>query len=161
MGYSTRRQESDLYLPGVKKIVGDYFNFPADQIRTSTFFEDVRKATDLVTPDQKKIAVRVRGAKYRGPYYGQFTVRTSSGADGLTELAKLQSGKADYIFYAFTADDGETLTEWWLMGVNCLTFRYPIGDRTNGYDSCFRAFDINSGVVVSSSLPYPFGVCNN
>lgn len=161
MGYSIRRQDSDLYLPTVQTILAGYFHCPDDQIRTSTFLEDVKQATDLVTPGDHKIAVRVRSSKYKPNFFGQFTVRTSAGKDGLSELSKLQSCKADYIFYGFHSDDdGKTLTDWWLMSVCCSTFRYPIGDLTNGYDSTFRAFWINAGVVVASSLNYPFGTCN-
>ena len=109
---ATSKSWTDALLPRVKQILANYL------ITEAPFMEDARRNTDLIvlTLEAKRIAVRLRQARYIGRYGDQFTIRSSrpSGID--TELAKIISGWGDYLFYGFDDPQDPFEVSRWLLG---------------------------------------------
>jgi hypothetical protein len=100
---------TDALLPRVKQILANYL------IVEAPFEEDARHGTDLIvlTLEAKRIAVRLRHAKYLDRYGEQFTIRSARPSGFETELAKIISGWGDYLFYGFEhAEDPFGLGAW-------------------------------------------------
>src|SRR4051812_13758884 len=99
MSYSTtRRTYADQFVKDQVRILSRYFGFSADQVQLADFELDTKSATDFLLPDGVKIAARVRSPQYRSRYRGQFTIRTTG---QVSELDKLEWGRADYILYGY------------------------------------------------------------
>lgn len=73
-------------------------------------FADKREATDLILMQSVKsglrVAVRLRAAEYGRRYPGEFTIRHSRTSGAKTELAKIESGYGDWLFYGFVEESG-------------------------------------------------------
>jgi len=85
-------------------------------IRIATRHEDTRRATDVVIPAQRSIAiaVRVRRPGYYEDWPNQFTVRSyreskTGRVEIETELKKFYDGYCDYMVYGHGDEDGKTL----------------------------------------------------
>lgn len=103
---------------------------------------DTKEATDfVVTLKGGSIAVRIR--KDVGSKYHDLTIRSKRRSGAETELQKIKKGYVDFYLYIWT--NNESITDWWLVDVNCLhssglldTPRREIWNRDGG--SAFIAF---------------------
>lgn len=144
------KQWTDALLPRVKQILANYL------ITEAPFEEDAQRNTDLIvlTLEAKRIAVRLRHARYFADYGSQFTIRSSRPSGAQTELAKVISGWGDYLFYGFeSADDPFGLAGWMLGSLHIFRLwhseqlgrqRRPWIEQRNGDGSSqFHAYRIS------------------
>lgn len=149
---------TDALLPRVKQILANYL------IAEAPFEEDARHGTDLIvlTLEARRIAVRLRHAKYLGRYGEQFTIRSSRPSGIETELAKIIAGWGDYLFYGFDDPADPFGLSAWLLG-DLRVFRLwhsrqlslgrkPWLPRTNGDGSsdfhAYRITDLPADFIV-------------
>ena len=103
---------SNGFIPEMKRIIGPHLLEPA------SIQQDREEATDLIILNarDKRIACRVRRAKYWPDFRGQFTLRSKGKSGGPSELTKVIDGEGDWMFYGFArADDATEFVEWYLI----------------------------------------------
>jgi hypothetical protein len=107
------KADADRYVPDIKRVLADVF------IVAAPIERDMRENTDLVvlTVAPHTVACRVRTAdkflaKY--PYDVTFRALRPSGAE--TELAKVEAGWGDYMFYGFGR--GTEVVRWVLLDLD-------------------------------------------
>ena len=162
--YKTDRQWSDQHIEGIKRIVGPLLIVP------STIEVDTKQAADLVMLKARNmmIAARVRRPGWEVHGRDEFTIRASKRSGAKTEMRKIMSGWADWMFYGHAlADIGPGIGRWMVIDLDALRYhwmRFPASLREaemhtnkNG-DSTFAVFnavEINcmTPVIVDQSKP--------
>ena len=165
MSYQHEREWSDLYIPTIKAIVGQYL------LVESPIEVDRRQATDLMvlTARNLKIACRVRRPGYADRYPYEFTIRSRTASGATTELQKITNGWGDWMFYGHAAPEpGIKINHWFLINLNSWrahmirrdrsSIKY--GQKSNSDGTCFAWFDLSSfppepPILVASSQPLP------
>ncbi len=152
MSYATDRQESDLYIPEIKRIVGPYLLVP------SPLEVDQKQAADLVvlTGRDVTIACRTRRPGFLERYRNEFTIRSARDSGAKTELAKIIDGWGDWFFYGHQAHGRQrSFAQWFLIDLSAFRahlikdgYRENRAIRTgkvpNGDGTYFRWFDVTS-----------------
>ncbi len=89
--------------------------------RAGDTVEDTKQATDLILCESgdHATAVRLRSDRYRQKYGDQFTIRYDRPSGAMSELQKIMSGYAQWMFYGFI-DDSATLTAYTILKLNFL-----------------------------------------
>lgn len=104
IAWTEDKKWSDRFIPEIKAIVGNYILdiAPAD--------DDRERNTDLIVlgVNAARIACRVRRWNYM-PYSDEFTIRTHRPRGTKTELAKIIEGWGDYVFYAISDREENSL----------------------------------------------------
>jgi len=110
-GWNEDKRWSDKFLPGIKRILGEYL------ISEPPVEDDRERNTDLMVLklDAVRIGCRIRKHKYLEAYGGQFTIRAGRPSGTKTELTKIIEGWGDYFFYGFSNED-ETRLKQWILG---------------------------------------------
>ena len=146
--YNANRSWSDQFLPDIKRIVGRHL------LEVSPDPLDWHHATDLLMLDARdmRIAARVRRPGYAEAYPHQFTIRSKLPSGAQTELAKIISGKGDWLFYGH-ADASQTAIESWQL-IDLRAFRAGLirkgaqglrwGNKRNADGTTFTWFDARS-----------------
>jgi hypothetical protein len=115
IGWETRKQWSDGFLPEIKRILGEHL------IKTAPEEEDRKHNSDLIVLKLGgiRVACRVRKYEYYKRYPCEFTIRSKlpSGMD--SELTKVVAGWGDYIFYGFANEAEDNLIAWILGDLKC------------------------------------------
>lgn len=106
IGWMRDKKQSDIYLPEVKRILGEFVIFEG------TTRQDQFENTDLIvlTANQIRIGVRIRNPGFLTKYGHEFTVRCARPNGTKTELEKIMDGWGDYFFYGH--GDGARLVAW-------------------------------------------------
>ena len=107
IGWLRDKEETDPYMPAVKRICGQYL------LQDSDAENDQKRATDIMTPAMR-IAVRIRGQDYIAGFGDQFTVRASRPSGNMSEMSKIMSGWGDAMLYGFKGQNLE-LSQWTLI----------------------------------------------
>jgi hypothetical protein len=73
-------------------------------------------STLVVTKEEAKIIVicRIRSNWYLTKWNNDFTIRSKNAFNTEEELSKILKGYGDYLFYAFSSEDGQSLAEWFV-----------------------------------------------
>lgn len=121
-GWIQDKIRSDVYIPEVKRILGEYLIFEG------TTQQDQQENTDLIvlTASQIRIGVRVRGPGYFERYGNEFTIRCARPGRTRTELDKIIDGWGDYLFYGH--GDGSKLVAWGIGRLESLR-RHIVSER--------------------------------
>jgi len=134
------RRWADAFMPCVRELLAPFL------IRTSSFEEDTRRATDLVARSLD-VAVRVRrhGIFERFPRDVTFRSKRDNGVE--TELEKVLSGHGDWLFYGHQLAPGASeIGPWYLLDLAAFRKHYQRGyhseETNNGDGTWFRAFDV-------------------
>lgn len=104
------------FLPETKRILGEHL------IHQAPLEEDLHHNTDLMVLklDAVRIACRVRTFPYLARYPNEFTIRSERPSGMQTELAKVEAGWGDYIFYGFANETDMLLAAWFIGDLNVL-----------------------------------------
>lgn len=160
-----RRRLADTYAPHMRELLSAYFNCSPEEIVEAPLELDCGEATDFIGPNGIRISARVRTHQQRERYYGEFTIRTSSGFDGRSEWDKVLAGSVRYMLYGFAEPEGDRLAAYWLIDLEAVRFAHdnayvrtivPEYIEAKGTDAAFIAFDLNGfpstpQLVVSTS----------
>ena len=155
MSYKENREWSDEYMPSVKSILGKAI------INESTFEQDTEQAFDLLTPNQKKIACRVRDYDKYKQYIDEFTIRSQSKYGKRTEIHKILDGFGDWMFYGFTK--GDDVIFWSIIDLDVFRSNHHSAyyQENFNYDgTAFRAYKIGSfspNIVIQGNIEIQFG----
>lgn len=106
---------TDRAIPKVKSIMGCFL------FRAGGVIEDCKQATDIILCEggDHATAVRLRSDSYRARYGEQFTIRYDRPSGAMSELQKIMSGYAQWMFYGFI-DDSANLTAYVILKLNFL-----------------------------------------
>lgn len=112
--YTDYRGWSDRYIPAIKRILGGYL------LAETPDTIDMTEAADLMlaTIGDKRIACRVRQNRYLHTYPTDITLRSKRPSGVPTELDKILSGCADWMFYGFAGKDGTSLAAYYLLDLH-------------------------------------------
>jgi len=96
--YKENRQWSDLFIPELKRVLGENF------INVAPEYKDTQEATDLIVMGIGRLcfACRVRRFEYFEKYKNQFTIRLKLPGYKKSEMDKIKEGFGDYYFYGFS-----------------------------------------------------------
>ena len=157
MSYKKQREWSDLFMPSVKSILGKVI------IIESTFKEDTEEGFDLITPEQKRIACRVRDYERYKKYIQEFTIRSQSYHNRKTEIDKIiQEKRGDWMFYGFTK--GNEVIYWSIINLDVFRSNHKSAhykERKNLDGTKFRAYSMGSfpqNIIISSNIDIQFGL---
>lgn len=161
MSYATDRSWSDQFLPAIRRIVGPHLLVP------SSMEVDTKQAADLIVLKARDmtIAARVRRHGYAYKYGYEFTVRSERDSGAKTELAKLQDGFGDWMFYGHASVKAGEIGRWMLIDLHAWRARlmrcgYKDGwhslaeHKSNGDGTHFFAFDVRlfiPSIVIAES----------
>lgn len=143
MSFETDFRWQAQFIPAIKQIVGPLL------LATASYEQDAKEATDLVVlrADGLRIGCRVRRPGYDKRYPWDFTIRYHRETGSETELAKIQDGWCDWLFYGHAP----TLHRWFV--VNLDSFRHHLAfnlwpikyeDKPNGDGTWLRAYNVTS-----------------
>lgn len=142
------KRRADIFMAAVRIALAKHV------ILVGSIDEDREEGTDLVVlrTDRKSIGVRIRDAsKYFEKYRLEVTIRKSRPSGAKTELAKLEEGWIDLIFYGFGDFDTGTLRAYRI--IDCKAWRAQMirrepelkfKDKPNFDGTQFRAYDTTS-----------------
>jgi hypothetical protein len=165
MSYQHDREWSDLYIPTIKTIVGQYL------LVESPIEVDRQQAADLIVMNARNltIACRVRRPGYVDKYPYEFTIRSRTASRATTELQKITNGWGDWMFYGHAVPEpGIKINRWFL--INLRSWRAHMirrdrssikyGQKSNSDGTCFAWFDLSSfppepPILVASSQALP------
>jgi len=152
----------EAYGDRVRAIVGPHVLEP------SSFEVDTKRAADFVVKNVT-VACRLRRPGYER-YHGQFTIRSVRANGVKTELAKIEEGWGDWLFYGHV-DHDDLIQPWYLLDLHIFRatlrsarFFLPdcmIGEERENRDggaTAFRAYQIKrfpSELVIASSPQRP------
>jgi len=159
MSWIKDKQWSDIFLPEIKRILGEHL------ISEPPIEEDQERNTDLMVLklDAVRIGCRVRRHKHLHRYGGEFTIRAGRPSGAKTELTKIVEGWGQYFFYGFSNKKETCLEKWTLIDLNAfrlMLMRYmsanggkiPGLPQNNQDDSSdFLAFQITEQLVFAQS----------
>lgn len=113
-GWKTDKRKSDIYLPALKRILGEHL------IGEPPVAEDQERNTDLIVlrMEAVRIAARVRENKWVHSNPNDFTIRSKRPSGVKTELHKIIEGWGDYMIYGFAEPTGPELAAWHLLDLN-------------------------------------------
>jgi hypothetical protein len=130
---------------------------------------DTKEATDLIVLQglDKRIAARVRRPGFALDYGWEFTIRSHRDSGAKTELAKIEEGFGDWMFYGHAAASGVHDFDRWMIinldtwraarmrGAKLKTGRLPNGDGTwfDWWD--IRSFPYNPPILIAASFVLP------
>lgn len=147
--YQKDRTWSDIFIPAIKRNAGQHL------LQVSSFEVDTQQAADLVVLHAKGVtlAARVRRHGFLPQYKYDFTIRSSRDSGAETELAKIEKGFADYLFYGHAKDNIGSLASYMMIDLDILrenikrmreseTFDYICPEISNHDGTYFRAFDV-------------------
>ena len=129
MPYEKDRAWSDMFIPEIKQILGEFL------IKEAPIVEDMMHNTDLIVFElgTVRIACRIRKYSFCQNYGDQFTLRYSRPNDKETEFQKMLNGYGDYFFYGFSNSKEDKLYKWIIGDLNKL--RTYINDYANNNDN--------------------------
>jgi hypothetical protein len=169
MIYEYDREWSDRFIPAIRRIVGPNLLVPSDYQR------DAKQATDLVVLKARvearvlDVAARVRAPGYGIRYPWEFTIRSHRESGAVTELEKILTGFANWMFYGHADVDQRSIARGFLIDLDC--FRSWVrsgapgmrtGEKSNRDGTYFRWFDLSTlppgwrHMVIDRSHPIPF-----
>ncbi len=157
MNYNQNRSYSDGYMSSVKSILGQAI------ISESTFKQDTEEGFDLITPNTKKIACRVRDYDRYKQYIQEFTIRSRSEYNKKTEIHKILEGYGDWMFYGFT--QGNDVKYWSIIDLdifrsNHTTAHYKENKNYDG-NTKFRAYKLGTfppDIIIKTNINVQFGL---
>ena len=107
-------QFADQFLPRMQELIGSLL------LKRSDFETDAKRATDLVLlkAGNLDIACRIRRPGFAEKYPWDFTIRLERDSGAMTEFEKIASGFADWMFYGHAAEDGASISRWFLIDLD-------------------------------------------
>ena len=154
MSYKENRTWSDGYMPSVKSILGQAI------IKESSFQQDTEQGFDLITPNTKKIACRVRDYDKYKQYLQQFTIRSQSKHNQETEIHKILKGCGDWMFYGFTK--GTDVVKWSIINLDVFRANHINAHfkENQNYDGTkFRAYTMGTfppSIIINTNIEFKF-----
>ena len=156
MSYKENREWSDGFMSSVKSILGQTI------ISESTFEQDTEEAFDLITPNTKKIACRVRDYYKNKQYIQEFTIRSQSEYLRKTEIHKILEGYGDWMFYGFVKENEVIYWSIINLGVFRSSHKSAYYKEQKNYDGTkFRAYLIGSfpqNIIINTNINIQFGL---
>ena len=147
--YEKNRPWSDTYMHKVAQILKPYFG----TVTIASDTMDVQYATDLISTDGTRIAVRCRRPGYAQRYPYDITIRYAVPSGVRTESAKISEGNADYMIYCHVGDD-DTIVLWHIIDLRKFRQKNVLGEILKNTDgSIFIAYDLRKcpAIVMASS----------
>ncbi len=131
MTYPDQRARSDLALPHVYRILGDFDGRLGDRtVWQASDEDDWYHATDAHTATQpSNIAIRVRSGDYLERFPNDVTIRYSTRFGNESEYDKIRDGHGDFMFYGFTNGDPEVIVNGCLVDLAALRASGLVADE--------------------------------
>lgn len=145
--WEVSKTRADIFLPEVRTALAKHL------ILIGSVNEDREQGTDLVVlrSERQSVGVRIRDvAKYFDQYRYEVTIRSKRPSGAKTELAKLEEGWIDMIFYGFGDYAASRLMAYRILDCRALRAQMIRGpalrfkDRENADGVGFRAYDARS-----------------
>lgn len=114
MSMESDKDWSDKFIPIICQIVGPKLLVPSPLVIDRNYVADlvVLKGKDTT------IGCRVRKHRYLKQYGGEFTMRHERDSGAKTEMAKIEEGWGDWMFYGFSNEEETTFAQWVLLDLD-------------------------------------------
>ena len=156
------RSEEVKFMSEINQIIKDNFKlFSPDitNIELSTTDEDTKESFDLVYNSKIEISVRIRNNRFLS--YCDFTIRSKSMWNNLTEIDKLIEGKGSVYLYAWKTTNNESFESWILVDIKKIREKLSERkdkERSNFDGTRFIPYPVNwlienDGLINSYNLP--------